>query len=537
MLINQNISGKVYGKFKLYHFQMKKSFEIIIISILLLLLADSWIIEKKSELIPGPSPLSGTNNDSMKYARLLKVDSFNLTIIPPSSGIQFYREGVVFLAFTKDERKMVADHVSFGTPDTYYAVLNDSAVGNHMLFSSSASFPYPCEAMTFSSDYNTMYFTKVPKKDKKGKIFASSYTSEGKKQPGWETEESPLNCCTENASYSHPALSSDGKVIIFASDMAGSLGGMDLFITRKDGNEWSSPINLGSSVNTKGNEFFPFIDSENNLYFSSDGLSGYGGYDIYSCRFNGEKWDQPVNLSGLLNSEDDDIAFTISRNDEKNAFFSKRKKDAGEDVQLYRVTINKEAKDVNLLTISNAINGSPVSKASLSAMSIFKRDTTLKTEVTLAEYKTRLLNKEVISQPLKKVKLAAVVVPVTTPDTIPEKKTVVAPPPKVKPPEAKVVIIKPTVETPEDQKDVVIYRVQYYSGIRQLKDLKITVDGQSYTAYEYFYLGEYRYTIGEFKSVAPAIELQKTMRKTGYPQAFVAAFKNNTRSLDLKLFK
>ena len=64
---------------------------------------------------------------------------------------------------------MPANHLSFGNIEAYYASLGDSALGRHVLFSSISSFSYPCEAMTFSKDYKTIYFTGIPKKDKKEK--------------------------------------------------------------------------------------------------------------------------------------------------------------------------------------------------------------------------------------------------------------------------------------------------------------------------------------------------------------------------------
>jgi ribosomal protein S26 len=86
-------------------------------------------------------------------------------------------------------------------------------------------------------------------------------------------------------------------------------------------------------------------------------------------------------------------------------------------------------------------------------------------------------------------------------------------------------------------KDVVIYRIQFQSSVKPQVIKEINVNGMLYAVYEYFYLREYRYTIGEFKTLGPAKELQTTCRKNGYPQAFVVAFKNNKRSLDLDLFK
>ncbi len=106
----------------------------------------------------------------------------------------------------------------------------------------------------------------------------------------------------------------------------GAHGGTDLFIVRNDGDKWSKPENLGNSVNTIRFECFPYLDQDNNLFFSSDGLAGYGGYDIFTCRFNGESWEKPVNLSHRINSENDDIAFAIDKTDGKSAFYTTQEK-------------------------------------------------------------------------------------------------------------------------------------------------------------------------------------------------------------------
>jgi len=86
-------------------------------------------------------------------------------------------------------------------------------------------------------------------------------------------------------------------------------------------------------------------------------------------------------------------------------------------------------------------------------------------------------------------------------------------------------------------KSGVIYRVQIFSESEKQNVNDLIIKGKSYKTYVYNYAGAYRYTIGEFSSLAPATELQELCRKSGYPQAFIAAFKNNVRSNDPKLFK
>jgi len=94
-----------------------------------------------------------------------------------------------------------------------------------------------------------------------------------------------------------------------------------------------------------------------------------------------------------------------------------------------------------------------------------------------------------------------------------------------------------TVPAIAGNKDAVTYRVQIYSRNYQKKDDHVIVNGKSFDTYVYSHLGAYRYTIGEFTSLPPAIELQNASRKSGYNEAFVAAFKNNKRSTDQDLFK
>ena len=85
--------------------------------------------------------------DTSLNRQYLRIDPFNLPIIPPSSGIQFYRNGIIFLSSSKFEGGKVNDHVSFGTIDTYYAQLKDSVIDNQIVFSQNASFQFPSDAL------------------------------------------------------------------------------------------------------------------------------------------------------------------------------------------------------------------------------------------------------------------------------------------------------------------------------------------------------------------------------------------------------
>jgi hypothetical protein len=283
---------------------------------------------------------------------------------------------------------------------------------------------------------------------------------------------------------------------------------MDLFISRDIGGKWSAPENLGNMINTTGNEYFPYLDQENNLYFSSDKLPGHGGYDLFSSKFNGESWNKPANMSIYINSADDDIALVISKSDGKTGFFTRK---SGNNQQLFRISLKPEVSDRNLLAI---FNGYPAASPALSEQDktlVSKTDTLISTTEQLVT-ESKPVDKKV---PAKPAAVAAV----------------------NKPPVAKSVIIKPTLPVPSDQKDVVIYRIQIFSSNNPKREKAIMLNGVSYDLYEYFYLGSYRYSVGEFRTTQEALNLQRICRQSEYPQAFVAAFKNNTRSTDLKSFK
>jgi hypothetical protein len=510
---------------------MKKVLEITSLIILTIVLLMSGVTDKNITDEIHPNSLFAIGNDTTNLIRLIEVDSFRLPLLPPSSGVQFYKDGIVFLSKSKYEMKMSPNQISFGAVEAYYAPVEDSVLGRHKIFSQFSSFSYPCEAMTFSHDFSTIYFTKFPKKDTKEKIFSAKFTPNSKSQTDLVTEMTPMDFCMDNYNYSHPALSSDEDMMVFASDRKGSIGGMDLFVSRRIGGKWSAPENLGKDINTAGNEFYPFLDSDNDLFFSSDRLPGYGGYDIFTCKFNGSGWDKPRNLSDRINSDKDDIAFTINKMSGKTAFFTRKQKSGKSEMQLFRVTLKEEVSDQNPLTLSYIFNGMPVPKASLTASN---------TVTEIKPYEVGHANIKHDTEAVKKtVKKEEVKVPETTAKLkiTDEKVSVSKPVTGEKPPDNKVVIIKSTAPTPPEQKDVVIYRIQLVASTKPKSEKEIVLNGEKYNMFEYFYLGAYRYTIGEFRTLPPAIELQRICRQSGYPQAFVAAFKNNTRMLDLKLFK
>jgi outer membrane biosynthesis protein TonB len=387
-----------------------------------------------------------------------------------------------------------------------------------------------------------MYFTKYSRTDGSEKIYKAKYSQGTGNQGEWSVDTDPMSFCSGQSTYTHPALSVDGKIMIFASNQPGTIGEMDLFITRKNGESWTDPVNLGKAINTKSNELFPFLDSENNLYFSSDGFQIYGGYDIFVCKFKAGNWEKPVNLSTPVNTIYDDVAFTVNRKDGKSAFYTVKQKSGKRSMQLFMVKMNSITTPKNLANLSQLFTNPGLMEIKLPETITAAADVSVKKLPDKTETKTEVIKKEpeaktkqeiIPEEPKKEIK--AVEIPVKQ-AAISEEKAGTKQQTQVKV-ESKVEPVKVATSETSVKKDVVVYRVQILSNTTAKGSYKITINNRTYNTFEYFYSGGYRTCIGEFSTLEPAKELQSVCRNSGYPQAFVAAFKNNVRSTDLSLFK
>jgi len=497
------------------------------LSVVLLFILTGLLIPSVSKagiVLSGPEgdKVAALGTDMIMQNQPVRVRPIRLDILAPSLGVKFYRDGIVFLSHSGKEGQMLRNHVNFGGVDAYYANLTDSVIGDHMVFSISETFKLPCEAMTFTDDFSVMYYTRRADKKSPEKIYMAKYQA-GKAGKGiWITDSKPLNICNDRSTYTHPALNQSGEFMIFASNRKGSAGGLDLFLSKVEGLGWSQPESLGGIINTKGNESFPFLDTKNNLYFSSDGHKGFGGYDIYFSRYNGKGWDKPVNLTQLLNSTDDDLAFSISRKDGKSALYTTRQKSGKNPVRLFNVTLNEDytVSGINDLT-DIFVNLAQPEPALAERPAI----------VTPASA-TDAVKKEPMREQIKTTEAA------TKPAVPAEKKSATAQTQPTKPVEARTVPAAKTADIlPPASKDIVIYRIQFLSSAKPRASFEITVAGNKYPTYEYSYNGLNRYCAGEFVTLEQARNLLKTFKQEGYTDAFVVAFKNGVRSLDQALFK
>lgn len=201
-------------------------------------------------------------------------------------------------------------------------------------FDAQLNSPYHDGSASFSSDFNTIYFTRTIR-EKAGEgdyemptIVLKIYKAEFKN--GTWTEPEPFYLNSKEYSVGHPALSADDQYLYFVSDMPGGIGETDLYVCElKDGN-WTNAKNLGPEINTEGNEMFPFVDTQNNLHFSSNGRFGYGGLDLYSVENVDGNWQDVVLLDPPLNTSYDDFGLSFI-NDKKGFLSSNRPQGKGND--------------------------------------------------------------------------------------------------------------------------------------------------------------------------------------------------------------
>ena len=167
----------------------------------------------------------------------------------------------------------------------------------------------------FDKNQETIYFTRMitGERDKQTNtilktlhIMVSKKDSSGK----WSPAISAFPFNSSSYSIGHPSLSDDGKKLYFMSDMPGGKGGTDIYYSELSPDTiWGNPVNLGDSINTFGNELYPFIYHGNVLYFSSNTHPGMGGLDVFYSTYIDTSWSAPVNMKPPVNTIADDFSF------------------------------------------------------------------------------------------------------------------------------------------------------------------------------------------------------------------------------------
>lgn len=266
------------------------------------------------------------NSKYSDYSSAMKGDTLIFASARPrTTGNQIYaRTGQPFtnLYYSIKQRDG-----NYSTPDLY----------------SKTSFSIFHEASpVLTTDGNTMYYTQneVKQNRQKRAIDGLYKIYKAVKQNGkWKSLGVQDIFAKDSARVAHAALSPDEKTLYFTSDAQGSFGQSDIFkVTVNEDGSYTSPENLGNTINTEGRESYPFVTKDNILLFASDGHPGQGGLDIFALDLS-QQGALPVHLSAPVNSPFDDFGLQWDRITNKGVFTSNRAKGQGDD-DLYAFTNN-----------------------------------------------------------------------------------------------------------------------------------------------------------------------------------------------------
>jgi hypothetical protein len=278
---------------------------------------------------------SQNQNLSHKYD-LVKT---NIETGGKSLGISYYNDGLLFatpqaapengktmyydLAFCKR-----SDSASFGLAEKLKGTVNKDFYEAAPCVSPDGKFLY----YTANASVKTSYKLNSKKETNfgsKGLNVLKVFVAENVNGEWINEKELPFNGLDHSCAF--PFLSSDGKTIYFASDMNGSKGGFDIYISTQDATgSWSTAKNL-SELNTIEDEFYPYVSGEN-IYFSSRGLPGFGGADIFKASIKNGVAGKPENMGKPFNSSKDDFTFILDPNGKEGFFSSNREGTSGLDL-------------------------------------------------------------------------------------------------------------------------------------------------------------------------------------------------------------
>ena len=303
------------------------------------------------------------------YLQIINQNSDRYTI----KNLDTNTEGIDFGAGYKDKDTYDFKKIVFATTDgvtkvssrrrntwdglsflnLYEATVNeDGTLSDPVKIKGDVNTKFHESSAVFTSDGKTMYFTRTnssPKnKRNKNEIqYLKIYRAHWVNGEWGDIEDLSIN--GDNYSTAHPALNPSEDKLYFVSDVPQTIGQTDIFMAtiNKDGS-LGKPVNLGKKINTKGRESFPFITKDNELYFSSDGHYGLGGYDVFYVKLKGNGYKGSlINVGKPINSSYDDFAFVIDNH--KGFVSSNRIEGKGYD-DIYSFIENKDIKE---LTKSN----------------------------------------------------------------------------------------------------------------------------------------------------------------------------------------
>ena len=271
-------------------------------------------------------------NELSKFKKHQNVDIENLKALNTKyldySAIM-HDGGVLFTSTrgVQKIRKVTDNWTKSNFSDVFFAKMNNE--GNYETVSPIAGAvnkKYHDGVTTISKSGTLMFFSRNNSKRKKGEVNLKIYSSVFVGGSWDDATELEIN--GDDFTTCHPSLSKDGKWLYFASDRPGGFGGMDIYVCENKNGKWKNLQNLGPTVNSSGNDLFPFINGDGVLFYSSNGHKGKGGLDVFyaekSSMFDEGTWDTRKNLGEPFNTKKDDFGFYANEGMTKGFLTSNR---------------------------------------------------------------------------------------------------------------------------------------------------------------------------------------------------------------------
>lgn len=234
----------------------------------------------------------------------------------------FFKKGRL-MTFSSNRKNNSLTNKTFAWDDSYFldlwqATKKDTIeYTNNLPLNKKISSTYHDGPVAFSADEKTMYMTRSNYLNKKVgqstekivnlKLFVLKYDSASKQ---W-SEPVSFEYNSDEYSVGHAAINKEGDRMYFISDMPGGFGQSDIYSTDFKDGKWQKPENLGPAINTEGREMFPYVHEDGTLFFSTDGRAGVGGLDVYFSPVNIDQYFEPQNVGYPLNTNMDDFGFFL----------------------------------------------------------------------------------------------------------------------------------------------------------------------------------------------------------------------------------
>ena len=285
-----------------------------------------------------------------------KAHTNNSYIFAPknlSDGINT-KESEYFPSLTIDGKEMIFTRLIGNNEDFFGSIKKEGSWSKAFRLQGNINTPQNEGAQNISQDGKWLVFTGCNRPDGFGScdIYISYLTASG-----WSASINLGDKINSDQWESQPCLSPDKRDLFFASRRPGGYGGSDIYVSHLQANgSWSRPENLGSEINTAGDEFSPFIHADNQtLYFTSNGLQGYGEQDIFVTRKTVDgKWTKPENLGYPINTINTESTIFISA-DGETAYYSSDRSDSRGGLDIYSFEMRPDVRPFKTLWLKGKV--------------------------------------------------------------------------------------------------------------------------------------------------------------------------------------